>query len=97
MKKTIIVLAIGLLVFSLAQCNLFTTTIGYEVTSSDTSSFHIYYTSDVSDLTEVTTDTSWTKSVDQVEHPGYEARLHPGYKIHWRPISRLRSRSTARR
>ena len=61
MKKPIIVFAIVLLVLGLAQCDLFTTTITYKVTSGDTNSFHVYYTSDVSDLTEVDATTTWTK------------------------------------
>jgi hypothetical protein len=60
MKKPAIVLAIGLLVLGLTQCNLLTKTIKYEVTSGDSNSFHIFYTSDVSDLTEVSANTSWT-------------------------------------
>jgi hypothetical protein len=60
MKKAIIVLAIGLLVLGLTQCNLFTKTIGYTVTSVDATSFQISYTSDVSDITKVTASTSWT-------------------------------------
>ena len=60
MKKTIIVLAIGLLVLGLTQCDLFTKTIKYEVTSVDSNSFHIYYTSDVSDLTEESATAPWT-------------------------------------
>ena len=62
MKRTIVVLAISLLVFSLAQCDLFTRTIQYTVTSADTIGFHIYYTSDVSGLTEETATAPWTKS-----------------------------------
>jgi hypothetical protein len=62
MKKLILVLAISLLVFSLAQCDLFTRTIQYTVTSADTIGIHIYYTSDVSGLTEETVTAPWTKS-----------------------------------
>jgi hypothetical protein len=61
MKKTITVLAIVVLVLGLAQCNLLTKTIKYEVTSIDLNSLHIFYASDVSDLTEETATAPWTK------------------------------------
>ncbi len=61
MKKLILVLATVVLVFGLAQCDLFTRTIEYTITSADTNSFHVYYTSDVSDLTEETATAPWTK------------------------------------
>jgi hypothetical protein len=68
MKKPIVAFAIGLLVLSLVQCNLFTKTIQYQVTSPDSDSLHIFYASDISDLTEVTAAAPWTKSWEKLNN-----------------------------
>jgi hypothetical protein len=63
MKKLATLLAIVLLVFSLAQCSLFTTKIKYLVTSADTEPMQILYQAG-SDMTEVTANNFWNYEVD---------------------------------
>lgn len=63
MKKALFVLALVLLVLSLAQCSLFFTTVQYQVTSGDTEPMQILYQSG-GEMTEVTANTYWTYEFD---------------------------------
>jgi hypothetical protein len=63
MKKALFVLAVVLLVLSLAQCSLFFTTVQYLVTSGDTEPMQILYQSG-GEMTEVTANTYWTYEFD---------------------------------
>jgi hypothetical protein len=64
MKRLWIALIGIALVFSLAQCGLFTKTVGYIVSSTVSSSVSIRYQNDKGDLTDVNTTTDWSTSFD---------------------------------